>query len=134
VLKASYRYNALGQRTVKDVQGAGVIYPYTYLYGPDGQLLGQLQYTHTGKGKLVHYWVWLEQTPLAQIQVTYASDGISIASSQVIYLHADHLNTPRLASNQNQQLLWSWNSDVFAAACRIMNSCGATTVRRTRSA
>lgn len=113
VLKASYRYNALGQRTVKEVQGAGVIYPYTYLYGPDGQLLGQLQYTHTGKAKLGHYWVWLEQTPLAQIQVTYASDGISVASTQVIYLHADHLNTPRLASNQSQQLLWSWNSDAF---------------------
>lgn len=113
VLKASYRYNALGQRTVKEVQGTGVIYPYTYLYGPDGQLLGQLQYTHTGKAKLAHYWVWLEQTPLAQIQITYASDGIGIANSQVIYLHADHLNTPRLASNQSQQLLWSWNSDAF---------------------
>ncbi len=113
VLKASYRYNALGQRTVKDVQGVGVIYPYTYLYSPDGRLLGQLQYTHTGKAKLGYYWVWLEQTPLAQIQVTYANDGTGIASTQVIYLHADHLNTPRLASNQNQQLLWSWNSDAF---------------------
>jgi RHS repeat-associated protein len=113
VLKASYRYNALGQRTAKDVQGAGVIYPYTYLYGPDGQLLGQLQYTHTGKAKLGHYWVWLEQTPLAQVQVTYASDGIGIANTQVIYLHTDHLNTPRLASSQSQQLLWSWNSDAF---------------------
>ncbi len=111
--KASYRYNALGQRTAKDVQGAGVIYPYTYLYGPDGQLLGQLQYTHTGKAKLGHYWVWLEQTPLAQVQVTYASDGIGIANTQVIYLHTDHLNTPRLASSQSQQLLWSWNSDAF---------------------
>ncbi|MBU3056275.1 RHS repeat-associated core domain-containing protein, partial [Pseudomonas indica] len=29
------------------------------------------------------------------------------------YLHADHLNTPRLATDANQRLLWSWNSDAF---------------------
>jgi RHS repeat-associated protein len=57
--------------------------------------------------------VWLEKTPLAQVQVTYASDGIGIANTQVIYLHTDNLNTPPLASSQSQQLLWSWNSDAF---------------------
>ncbi|MDH0339878.1 RHS repeat-associated core domain-containing protein, partial [Metapseudomonas otitidis] len=29
------------------------------------------------------------------------------------YLHSDHLNTPRLATNQNGNLVWSWPSDAF---------------------
>jgi RHS repeat-associated protein len=113
-LLASYRYNALGQRTLKQVhQTTGTaVYPYTYLYGLDGQLLGQVQYFSNGKAKQVQYWVWLDSMPVAQIAVTFASNG-TVANSQVQYLHVDHLNTPRLATNQSQQLIWSWESDAF---------------------
>jgi RHS repeat-associated protein len=36
-----------------------------------------------------------------------------VASSYQYYLHSDHLNTPRHATDQSQKLLWSWNSDAF---------------------
>src|SRR5690606_12249786 len=111
-LLASYRYNALGQRTTKQVHKNGLVYPFTYLYGPDGQLLGEVEYLSSGRKKRAQYFVWLDGLPLAAIELSYASDG-SIANSTTTYLHADHLNTPRLATNQSGQLVWSWQSDAF---------------------
>ncbi len=32
---------------------------------------------------------------------------------QITYLHTDHLNTPRKATNDQQTIVWQWNSDAF---------------------
>ncbi|WP_422491555.1 RHS repeat domain-containing protein [Endozoicomonas sp. ALE010] len=32
---------------------------------------------------------------------------------RVTYLHPDHLNTPRLATDENQTIVWRWQSDAF---------------------
>jgi RHS repeat-associated protein len=113
-LYANYSYNALGQRTLKRVyNGEGFNYAtYSYLYGADGQLLGQVTYGSTGKKTKAQYWVWLDGLPLAGIEQKFASNG-SVVSTQQYYLHSDHLNTPRQATGSSQQLLWSWNSDAF---------------------
>jgi RHS repeat-associated protein len=50
--------------------------------------------------------------PLAEVEFKYNSTG-AITSTGKYYLHSDHLNTPRLATNQAQALLWSWDSDAF---------------------
>jgi RHS repeat-associated protein len=50
--------------------------------------------------------------PLAEVEFKYNSAG-AITSTGKYYLHSDHLNTPRLATNQAQALLWSWDSDAF---------------------
>jgi RHS repeat-associated protein len=90
----------------------GLVYPFTYLYGPDGQLLGEVEYLSSGRKKRAQYFVWLDGLPLAALELSYTSDG-SIANSKTTYLHAGHLNTPRLATNQSGQLVWSWQSDAF---------------------
>ncbi|WP_137886944.1 RHS repeat-associated core domain-containing protein [Pseudomonas sp. 2FE] len=113
-LYVDYSYNALGQRTLKRVySGATISYTTSYLYGADGQLLGQVQYGATGIKTLAQYWIWLDGLPLAGIELKYASNGTTVASTTKYYLHSDHLNTPRLATDQSQKLLWSWNSDAF---------------------
>ena len=113
---ANYSYNALGQRTLKRVYSstnpATPSATYSYLYGADGQLLGQVKYGSTGKKTLAQYWIWLDGLPLAGIEQKFASNG-SVASSNTYYLHNDHLNTPRQATDASQKLLWSWNSDAF---------------------
>ena len=43
---------------------------------------------------------------------TFDAQG-AIASSVPFYLHSDHLNTPRMATNQTQQNVWQWQSDAF---------------------
>ena len=98
---------------LKDVQQGTAHTPYTYLYGPDGQVLGQVRYTSNGKKSKASYYVWLDSLPIAQIDLTYDAVGTTIASITLTYLHSDHLNTPRLATNQGGNLVWSWQSDAF---------------------
>ncbi len=50
--------------------------------------------------------------PVAQITTRYKNDGTE-KSRQLIYLHSDHLNTPRLATDPSQKTVWSWDSDAF---------------------
>lgn len=42
----------------------------------------------------------------------FNNDGTE-KSKQLIYLHTDHLNAPRLATDSNQNQAWSWDSDAF---------------------
>ena len=103
-----FRYNALGQRTHK-ISPLGTT---TFLYGPDGQLLGEQLFSSQGAKLSGQYYIWLDSMPLGGISIQYGTDG-SIASSTPFYLHSDHLNTPRLATNQTQQTVWQWQSDAF---------------------
>jgi len=44
--------------------------------------------------------------------------SISVNAAQlhgVFYIHADHLNTPRMISDSTKKVVWSWNSDPFGA-------------------
>src|SRR5690606_29716212 len=33
--------------------------------------------------------------------------------THITYLHTDHLRTPRVASNDDQRLVWRWQGDAF---------------------
>lgn len=105
---AEYRYNALGQRTHKITSSGTTV----FLYAPDGQLLEERQLSAAGQRQSSQFYIWLDDLPIAGIAVNYASGG-GIASSTPFYLHTDHLGTPRLATDQNQQPVWSWVSDAF---------------------
>ncbi len=112
-LYAEFTYNALGQRTSRRAfLGSALDQTMTYLYGADGQLLGQVRYNNLGKKALAQYWIWLDGMPLAGLEFRYDTNG-AVTSTNTYYLHPDHLNTPRLATNQAQVLQWSWNSDAF---------------------
>ncbi|MDP3817115.1 RHS repeat domain-containing protein [Pseudomonas sp.] len=103
-----FRYNALGQRTHK-ISAQGTT---TFLYGPDGQLLGETLFSSAGQKLRSQFYIWLDSLPLGGVTVSYDAEG-SIASSTPFYLHSDHLNTPRLATDHNQQSVWQWQSDAF---------------------
>lgn len=105
---AEFRYNALGQRTHK-ISAQGTT---TFLYGPDGQLLGEQQFSSQGSKLSAQYYIWLDSLPLGGVSITFDAQG-AIASSEPFYLHSDHLNTPRMATNQTQQNVWQWQSDAF---------------------
>ena len=107
---AQFRYNALGQRTHKlSAQGTS-----TFLYGADGQLLGETLFNSAGQKLSSQFYIWLDSLPLGGVTVNYDDQG-AIASSTPFYLHSDHQNTPRLATNQSQQPVWQWQwqSDAF---------------------
>ena len=105
---AQYRYNAHGQRIAKlTAQGFT-----TYLYGPDGQLLGEAAYDRNGQSRREQYYLWLNRLPLATLSTAYDDQGHP-GNPRVLYLHSDHLDTPRLASDDDQRLAWQWQSDAF---------------------
>lgn len=108
---ANYTYNALGQRTHKRTSMGSS----TYLYSQDRQLLGIMEFGVSGTPIRAQYYVWLGSEPVAVVQVTYGGLG-TISATSVLYLHTDHLETPRLATNSNQTVVWKLpQSDAFGA-------------------
>ena len=108
VIRAQFRYNALGQRTQK-ITPQGVT---TFLYGLGGELLGETLFDSHGMKLTSQFYVWLEGMPLGGVSVNYDTSG-AIANSALFYLHSDHLNIPRIATNSDQHTVWQWNSDAF---------------------
>ncbi len=108
---ADFRYNALGQRTHK-ISAQGIT---TFLYGPDGQLLGEQLLSPQGVKLSGQFHIWLDRLPIASIHVTFNPQG-GIAKRTLHYLHSDHLDTPRQATDQNRKILWRWKSDAFGVS------------------
>ncbi|KRW62032.1 RHS repeat-associated core domain-containing protein [Pseudomonas sp. TTU2014-080ASC] len=111
---AEYSYNALGQRTHK-ITSSGIT---TFLYGPDGQLLGETHYTNTGTKLSSQYYLWLDSMPIGGLSINYDALG-AVTSTTAFYLHADHLNTPRLATNHAGQEVWRWKSNAFGEGSAV---------------
>lgn len=105
LLKATYTYNAQGQRTRKvKVNNKGKIKTFVYHY----DLLGNLIAETREDGSVRRVYVWVDNRPLAQIKhKRNANEDI------LSYLHTDHLNTPRIATNNTQTVVWRWESRAF---------------------
>jgi RHS repeat-associated protein len=97
---ATYTYNAQGQRTRKVTAQGTTLYQY--------DLSGQLIAETTATGQAQRDYVWAESKPIAQIDVTSEGD-------KVTYLHTDHLNTPRVATDATGTVVWMWNGDAFGS-------------------
>src|SRR5689334_13170582 len=64
----------------------------------------------------------LTRAALVTVMLLFAHGAIA---QTLYYLHADHLNTPRLLTDQNQAVIWRWDqSEPFG------NSAGAGSVGR----
>ena len=94
---ATYRYNAQRQRTRKIVGAQGTVYHY--------DLIGNLLTETDADGNLIRDYVRVNNNPLAQVE----------AGERISYLHTDHLNTPRLATNAQGQVVWSWEGEAFGS-------------------
>ncbi len=92
---ADYVYNSLGQRTRKNTTSDNIV----YLYDLSGNLIAE----HDQTGTHIRDYVWMNDMPVAQIE----------AGETFRYIHGDHLNTPRLATNDSQTVVWRWDSDAF---------------------
>ena len=72
-----------------------------YVYGLNGLLYGE----YDNAGDLIREYVYLDSTPLAQVDAG--------APETVIYLHPDHLGTPRFGTNSGGTQVWAWSGDAF---------------------
>ena len=128
---AEYRYNALAHRQAHPESVT------TYLYGPDGQLLGEAEHDGSGRKLRAQYYLWLDSLPLATIDADYDAQG-KVGNPTLLYLHGDHLDTPRLATDASGQIAWQWQSDAFGRGEALSQGStqvnlrfpGSTTMRR----
>lgn len=97
-LKASYVYNALGQRTRKILPGNGET---QYIYDLDDQLIAEAN----ASGTLQRQYVYLDRQPLALIE-----------NGNIYYYHNDVLGTPKKISNALQQIVWQADHTPFGMA------------------
>ena len=109
---ASYSHNALGQRASKTRPNNANAHSTAYIYNPAGQLISETTYNNIGIKQETKHYVWLGTVPVAMLQTIKAGQPAA-NDEQVIYLHTDHLDTPRKATNQNQEIVWQWLSDAF---------------------
>jgi RHS repeat-associated protein len=110
VLQASYVYDGRGRR-VKKIEATGAQRTLIYHYGLGGELLGETIYSSAGAKIGERDYLWVDSLPLAQSERTFS--GSAIASSEFVYIHADQLNTPRLATSGIGTVVWRWDSDAF---------------------
>lgn len=85
----TYQVNALGQR----IRKSNSIEDTVYLYDKEGRLIAE----GTAAGAIAKEYVYLNDIPVAVI-----------VGQTIYYIHPDHLNTPRLVSDQAQQWAWRW--------------------------
>ena len=97
-LVATYTYDWMGRRRIKDSGGNQIVYHYNNT--------GQLMSESTINGAPIRDYVWMDQRPVAVIDHT--SSPVSIT-----YLSTDHLGTPRYGTNSAGQLVWRWQSGPF---------------------
>jgi RHS repeat-associated protein len=87
---ATYQVNALGQRVRKTTSSTDAV----FTYDQRGHLIAE----STAAGALVKEYVWLGDMPIAVID-----------STGTYFIHADHLDTPRLVANASGTNVWKWD-------------------------
>ena len=116
----TYSVDGMGRR-VRKFASTGATSTIIFVYDQNGQLLGE--YSNTGA--TLREYVWLGATPVA----VFTPDTVAANPPLVYYIHTDHLGTPRLVIDKNNQQRWSWIADPFGTAAANDNpqSLGAFT-------
>jgi RHS repeat-associated protein len=105
-LKATYTYNAFGQRTRKVKQTDNGEVTFTYHYDQHGHLIGEYK-----NGKPVRDYLWADAEPLMQVKIK--PNG---TIGHTTWITTDHLSTPRIGTDENQVIVWKREGAAFGQA------------------
>lgn len=103
-VRGSYAYNFQHQRTRKVKKNGAV---FQYHYDLDGRLLAESR-----NGQPWKDYVWVEDEPVTQIRVHKNAKG-KLLVKDIVYLTSDHLDTPRIGTDANAEVVWRWEGDAF---------------------
>ena len=93
---ATLEYNTLGQRVQKTSAGNTT----DYVYDLNGLLIGEYD-----DGVMIREYVYFHGLPVAQID-----------PGHTIYLHPDHLGSPRTGTDNTGTVVWTWAGEAFGSA------------------
>jgi RHS repeat-associated protein len=116
-LVATYTHDARNLRTKKVLANPPPGTPATtlYRYDPEGRLTEEIAGSGPSVGQTLVTYVWQDDIPVAVIYAAGTSSNPG-STERIVYLHADHLNTPRKASDSQGRIVWKWESDAFGAS------------------
>jgi RHS repeat-associated protein len=99
--------------------------PYTITHAAGSTTVTKSQRTNGGQWVLLGTYNFVTSTP-AKVTLTDKANGTVIADAvklvattqapaveALYYLHTDHLQTPRIATNSTQQAVWRWEGNAF---------------------
>ena len=110
VRKARYAYNAKNQRTGKilyEPDGVTIRREIRYIYDLDGQLISEFI-----NGEPIRDYLWMEDAAVRQDKLGTDENGMSVIKQRLTVI-SDHLNTPRVAYDEQQDIVWRWDSNGF---------------------
>ncbi|GJL82988.1 MAG: hypothetical protein DHS20C01_26220 [marine bacterium B5-7] len=109
-LKAEYIYNARRQRTHKtitiDSDGNPIDRRFQYFHDQNGRLISEYR-----NGSPLREYLWADDVPVMRERVKHPEDVKE--NQNTVYITTDHLNTPRLGTNETNTIVWRWDSDAF---------------------
>lgn len=132
-LVATYRYNAQGERIAKTVYKKYSLPPgmqkvaltsndvkpvagnqgtTTYYLYDHQQLVAEAN----ERGKITAHYVYLGHRPIAKIEPTLGRDKKQQSVSAIYFIHSDHLGTPQLATDFQQNIIWRASVTPFGEA------------------
>jgi RHS repeat-associated protein len=109
-------------RRVRKFSSTGAASTVIFVYDQNGQLLGE----YSSTGATLREYVWLGSTPIAM----FVPDPASSANPPLVYhFHTDHLDTPRVVTDNTNRLRWRWLAEPFGTTAPENNpqSLGAFT-------
>ncbi|SHN40467.1 RHS repeat domain-containing protein [Rhizobacter sp. OV335] len=110
----SYDYDAQ-RRRIRKVTSTGET--VIFVYDLEGQLLGEYDQT----GKALREYVWLDNIPVAM----FMPDPANASNPPLVfYIHADHLNAPRIVVDRNGAKRWRWLAEPFGTTAPETNPDG----------
>lgn len=117
----SYLYNGLNQRVYKSgptaLVNTGTAY---FLYDEQGQLLGE----YDANGAPVYETVYLGSMPVGVLKQAGSAATSDIAVT-VYNVHADHIATARIITQQDQTIVWRWDTaEAFGGTAPDQNPSG----------
>ena len=110
----NYDYDA-DRRRIRKVTSTGEV--VIFVYDLEGQLLGE----YDQAGKAIREYVWLDNIPVAM----FIPDPANANNPPLVYyVHADHLNAPRVVVDPGNRVRWHWLAEPFATTAPMSNPSG----------
>ena len=111
----SYTYDAMGRR-VRKFASTGPASTLIFVFDQGGHLLGE----YDSVGSALREYVWLGDTPVAM----FVPDAVTANPPLVYFIHADHLDTPRVVLDKNNAVRWRWLAEPFGITAPETNPQG----------
>ena len=115
-ITGTYTYDT-DKRRIRKVTSAGASSTVIFVYGLNGELLGE----YDQAGQALREYIWLDDIPVAMFMPDPANPS---GAPLVFYIHADHLNAPRLVVDKNNAARWRWFAEPFGTTAPEVNASG----------